>query len=196
MLVYGLAVNSMMPVAKCIMDAASGEQTLGVYSSITTVTMLIQTFVTLIFTPLIGGFGAAYAKGERSWLAHTLSKLVIIVAVITALAMLAVRFFGDFFMGLVFGEKILPYVYLLYPTVIISALSALTWLLGMVLVVMRSMKCLLVGAVLGFAIATVLSAVLCTRTTFSGVNLALAVGFAVIVVIYSARFVYYLMKSK
>lgn len=196
MVIYGLAINSMMPVAKCILEAVRGEEALGVYGSVTTVATLIQTFVILIFTPLIGIFGEAHSRGDRRSLAYGVLKLVAMIGALTGVALLLVLFLGEPVMVLVFGEGISDFVYLLYPTVIISALTALVWMLGMVLVVMRGMASLLFGSILGFAVSTVLCAVLSRTTLYSGVNIGLAVGLCVTGVLYLCRFIYYVITGK
>lgn len=196
MVIYGIAINCMMPVSKCILEAVHGTEMLGYYSSVTTVSLLIQTFVMLVFTPLIGVFGEAFSKGDRVAIARTLLKLIIMIGAITAVGLGLSAFFGEFVMTLVFGDGITPYVYLLYPTVIISALTALVWLLGMVLVVMRSMKCLLAGSIAGFVLSLTLSLILVRSTLFSGINTALMLGFGLVGAIYLLRFIYYTIRGK
>ncbi len=191
MVIYGLAINSMMPVSKCILEAVHGAEALGYYSSVTTVATLVQTFVMLAFTPLVGVLGDFYAKDDRRAIARTLLKLFAMIAAVTLAALLLSLFLGEPVMAAVFGEGIRPYVYLLYPTVIISALTALVWLFGMALVVMRSMRCLLFGSAVGFAVSTALSAILVHYTLFSGINLALILGFAVTGAVYLVRFILY-----
>ena len=114
---------------------------------------------------------------------------------ITVIAMLFVWLIGDFAMVLVFGESISPYVYLLYPTIIASALTALVWLLGMGLVVMRSMRTLLFGAVAGLVISVILSLVLIPSLVFDGTNIAIICGFAITGLIYLGKIIRYLSSK-
>ena len=66
---YGLCIHSITPIAKCLLEAFHGTETLGYYSSITTVSSLIQSFSVIIFTPLIGLFAEHYEKNERRQIA-------------------------------------------------------------------------------------------------------------------------------
>ena len=192
---YGLCIHSITPIAKCLLEAFHGTETLGYYSSITTVSSLIQSFSVIIFTPLIGLFAEHYEKNERRQIAKIIIKLFAMILGITVIAMLFVWLIGDFAMVLVFGESISPYVYLLYPTIIASALTALVWLLGMVLVVMRSMKALLLGAVAGLVISVILSLVLIPSLVFDGTNIAIICGFAITGLIYLGKLIRYLSSK-
>lgn len=192
---YGLCIHSITPIAKCLLEAFHGTETLGYYSSITTVSSLIQSFSVIIFTPLIGLFAEHYEKNERRQIAKIIIKLFAMILGITVIAMLFVWLIGDFAMVLVFGESISPYVYLLYPTIIASALTALVWLLGMVLVVMRSMRTLLFGAVAGLVISVILSLVLIPSLVFDGTNIAIICGFAITGLIYLGKLIRYLSSK-
>lgn len=189
---YGLCIHSITPIAKCLLEAFHGTENLGYYSSITTVSSLIQSFSVIIFTPLIGLFTEYYEKNEKEKITKLLIKLFLMISGITALAMLCVFLFGDFAMVLVFNESIRPYVYLLYPTVIASALTALVWLIGMVLVVMRNMKILLVGALAGLITSVVLSIILIPSLAFEGTNIAIISGFFITGMIYLGKLIQYL----
>ncbi|MBO5295192.1 MAG: lipopolysaccharide biosynthesis protein [Clostridia bacterium] len=192
---YGFCIHSILPLVKAVLEAHHGEEMLGYYGSVTTVATLIQSFTLLVFTPLIGVFDEAFRAGDRKKLKRLFARLILLIVAITLLAMGAIALLGDFAMSLVFGEEILPYVYLLYPTVVASALTALVWLLGMILVVMRSMKTLLIGAVIGLAVGIAASVTLIPTAAFSGANVAQILPFAVIAAIYLTRFVIYVFHS-
>ncbi|MBQ7363398.1 MAG: hypothetical protein IJW48_02990 [Clostridia bacterium] len=188
---YGLCIHSIMPLAKCILEAYHGEEALGYYGSVTTVATLIQAFSIMIFTPLIGVFTEHYRDGDRRALVKLILKLLVMILAITALASLATALLGEWAMVLVFGEEIRDYVYLLYPTIVASSLTAFVWLMGMLLVVMRAMKTLLIGSLAGLAVSVALSFALIPGTVYTGTNIALIVGFSVITLIYLLRFAVY-----
>ena len=193
---YGLCIHSITPITKCLLEAFHGTENLGYYSSITTVASLIQSFSVIIFTPLIGLFAEYYEKNEKKRLTKLIIKLFAMISGVTVIAMLLVLLIGDFAMSLVFGEGIIPYVYLLYPTIVSSALTALVWLIGMVLVVMRYMKSLLIGAVAGLVTSVILALALIPSHVFDGTNIAVIGGFAVTGLIYLGRLIKYLSFDK
>lgn len=192
---YGLCINSIIPLAKYFIDFYHGENVLGPYSTVSAVAVLVQTLVLLIFTPLIAIFNDEYRKGNKRAMNLLLLKLTSLLIAITLVSLLLVLLVGKPVMALVFGEEIIPYVYLLYPTIIASSLTALVWLLGMILVVMRSMACLICGALIG----TVISLVICVLTVpsdaYFGANLAIILSFAIISIFYISKYLIFLFSK-
>lgn len=192
---YGLCINSIIPLAKYFIDFYHGEDVLGPYATVSAVAVLIQTMVSLIFTPLIGVFNENHRANDKKAMTSLLLKLVAFLIAITLLAMLLVLLIGEPVMSLVFGKEIIPYVYLLYPTIIASALTALVWLLGMILVVMRSMASLICGAFIGTAFSLVICILIIPSAPYFGANLAIILSFAVISAIYIAKYIHYLFSK-
>lgn len=195
MVAYGACINAIVPFARYFLEFYHGETVLGYYASVSAVAVLVQAFVTFVFTPLIGVFEDAYSKGDKMAIAKLLLKLFALLVGITALAMLAVLFLGEFAMVLVFGEEIREYVYLLYPTIIASALTALVWLLGMLLVVMRDSVTLLVGALCGFVGGLLIAVLTIKESIYKGTNASILIGFALISIIYIIKFLVFFFKG-
>jgi len=195
MVAYGACINAIVPLARYFLELHHGEKVLGYYASVSAISVLIQAFVTFVFTPLIGIFEDAHSKGDKKAIAKLLLKLFGLLVGITALAMLAVLFLGEFAMVLVFGEEIREYVYLLYPTIIASALTALVWLLGMLLVVMRDSRTLLIGALCGFIVGLLIAIFTIRESKYTGTNASIILGFAIISIIYIIKFLIFFFKK-
>lgn len=196
LLVYGICTNAIVSSARYLIELYHGEETLGYYATVSTIAVLVQTFVTLIFTPLIGVFNEAVRTNDIKKLTKLLLGLIAFTAVITLVAMLAIYLLGDFAMSLLFGEQILPYTYLLYPTVLASSLMALVWLFGMLLIVIRDFITLMCGAILGFIASLTLSICLIPSTVYDGANISVIVSLGVICAIYFVRIIIYIFKNK
>ena len=195
MVIYGACINAIVPIARYALELFHGKVTLGYYASISTVAVLVQSFVTFIFTPLIGIFEEAYTKDDKKSVLKLLIKLILLLISITAAAIIASALLGEFAMCLVFGDEIKEYVYLLYPTVIASALTALVWLYGMLLVVMRDSKTLLLGALFGFLVGAVLSFALIPEKDYLGTNVSIISALSVISTVYTIRLAVYLFSK-
>ena len=193
---YGICIYSITPIARYVLEHFHGKETLGYYATVSTVAVLVQAFVNLIFTPLIGIFEEAYEKNDKKAIFKLFIKLIALLVGVTLLAFGAAALLGDFAMGLVFGEEILPYVYLLYPTIFSSCLTALVWLMGMLLVVMRDSKTMLIGALCAFILNIVLCVLTIKERVYFGANLAIIASFSLASVIYLTRFVVYLLSKK
>ncbi len=193
---YGLCIYSITPIARYVIELFHGKEVLGYYATVSTVAVLVQAFVNLIFTPLIGIFEQAYEKNDKRAILKLFVKLLILLVGVTLLAVVAIAIAGEFAMVLVFGESIRPYVYLLYPTVVASCLTAFVWLMGMLLVVMRDSITLLIGALLGFILNTTLCFATIKTTAYFGANLAIILSLALISIIYLVRFLVYLFHKR
>ncbi len=195
MVAYGIFINAIVPLARYVLEINHGKQALGYYASVSTVSVLVQAFVTFVFTPLIGVFEDAYSKGDKKSVLRLLLKLTALLIAITALAIIAALVLGEFAMVLMFGEEIRSYTYLLYPTIIASCLTAFVWLLGMLLVVMRDSKTLLLGAFLGFLLGLVLAFVLIPDTVYIGTNVSIIAALTLISLLYFIKFFNYFFSK-
>jgi O-antigen/teichoic acid export membrane protein len=195
LLIYGICTNSIVSGARYFIELIHGEQALGYYATVSTVAVLVQAMVTMIFTPLIGVFNEAYNDGDKKRVTGLLLKLVALLTGVTLVAMIAIYFLGDFAMTLVFGEGIRPYVYLLYPTVIASCITAFMWLMGMLLVVMRDTRTLMGGAIVGIVLSVTLCLLLIPDSCYTGANIAIITALSLISIIYLIRFLVYLFNK-
>lgn len=189
---YGICINSIMPLSRCVLELFHGEEMLGYYASVTTVAILVQAVMNLVSTPLIGVFDNAYRTDNRHAMIALLAKLLVLLLAIVGVAFGAIALLGEFAMSLVFGEEIIPYVYLLYPTVIASCLIALVWILGMLLVIMRMSIFLFIGALAGLILCAVLDFALIPSMCCDGTNIAMIASLALVALIYFVRFLIYL----
>lgn len=196
MVLYSACVNSVVPFARYLIEAEHGETVLGYYAAASTVAVLVQAFANLIFTPFIGIFEQAYEKDDRRSLAKLFIKLIALLVGVTLLAFGATALLGDFAMSLVFGEEIRPYVYLLYPTIVSSCLTAFVWLMGMLLVVMRDSKTMLIGALCCFALNITLCLLTIKETVYLGANVSIISSLSLASIIYLIRFIVYLTSKK
>ena len=196
LLVYGLCTNSILSSARYFIDMFHGEEVLGYYATVSAVAIIVQALVTLIFTPLIGIFNNAYHNNDRRGVLKLFVKLVLLLLGITALSMVVITIAGEFIMTIVFGENIRNYVYLLYPTVVASCITALVWLLGMLLVVMRDTLTLMLGSIFGIVLCLTLSIILIPDMIYTGANIAIIFSLSIISAIYLVRFIIYLLQSK
>ena len=197
MVLYGICMNSILPVARLLLEHYHGEITLGYYSTVSTVAVLVQSLVSFVFSPLINLFSDAYQKQDKKAISSLFVKLILLLAGVTALA-LGASFVAEHFklLSLVFGSEIEPYAYLLYPTMLASCMTALIWLLGMILVVMRDMKTLFWGSFAGLLLCVLLGALTIQKTVYFGTNLAVLASLALIAVIFLIRFFVYLFSKK
>ena len=185
LMLYSLLLASITSTARFFIERYHGEEALGYYGSIATIAVIVQSTVSLIFTPLNGLLSDSYARGDHRAIVRLSARVLLLLTAVTGVAMLAARLLGRFVLVLLFGEDIAPYVWLLYPTILASCLTGLVWYLAMLLTIMRSMKSLVIGATAGFTVCLALSLTVIPQSACHGANLATIVALVVLSAVYA-----------
>ena len=158
---------------------------LGYYGSVSTIAVIVQAAANFILIPLNGIISDYYAQGKQQEILKLSGKVILLLAVITGVALAGAAAFGNTALVLLFGKTIEPYTWLLIPTIFASCLTGLVWFLGMILIIMRKMRTLIIGAAIGMAMSMVLSIMLIPEYVFEGANVAIILALIVIGSIYS-----------
>lgn len=182
---YSLFLNAIVLTARFFLERYHGEEMLGYYGSVSTIAVIVQTASNLILTPLNGTISEYYAQGKHREILKLSGRVVLLLTALTGVAIMGASVCGEWALTLLFGESITPYVYLLIPTIFASCLTGLVWFLGMLLTIMRQMKLLIMGAVIGFAVSVTLSVTMVPGCMFEGANVAVIAAFTVTAGIYS-----------
>ena len=154
---YLFLFSAISTVPKLILERISGEELLGVYSSIFAPALLITSAANYLYAPFTTAFtGYWHAKDRKRFLA-LFCKIAGAILLVGVAVLLAAHFFGNFFLSLIFGEKILPYTGL-FPWILVAVLCvALMSFLCMLEIVLRDIPGLIAGCGCGLlleAIAT------------------------------------------
>lgn len=167
--VYQFINIAISTVPKLILEQQSGEEILGIYSSIFAPALLIASAASYLYTPFVPYFAEAYSKRDTRTFIRTFIKIVCAIAAVAVVTVIAAIFFGDFALKLLFGDKILAYSYLLIPILISIFASATFTFLCTVCVVLRDFVFLLIACGAGL-----LSEILLTGKwiELSGINAA------------------------
>lgn len=124
-------------VPRLALEKYCGTAVLGIYSSISTPTVLITTLVPNVLAPFMTLFGVCYHNKEF----HRLLKMLWIALASTALlglvACVCAYFLGDIVMSLLFGEEILAHMYLFIPLILATTVYALSMAANSVLISIR-----------------------------------------------------------
>lgn len=154
-------------IPKLILEQHSGNEILGIYSSIFAPALLIASAASYLYTPFVPYFAEAYAKKDAASFTKMFLKITAAIAAVAAVMLVAAAFLGDFALKILFGEKILAYSYLLIPILIAIFANAIFTFLCTVCVVLRDFVGLLVACSAG-----ILSEILITKNWIeqSGVN--------------------------
>ena len=150
--VAGIAVSASSSIPRQYLSSALGDSALGVYSSIAAPIAIIQMGVSYLYNPLLGYFSKSHSdKDRRSFFRLCFACLLgaLIIAVVFGIGF---EVFGNSLFSFVFGDEILPFMYLVPPMIASAVLTGLMWLVNDLLISFRYFSHTLVAGVLMFIV--------------------------------------------
>jgi O-antigen/teichoic acid export membrane protein len=162
-------------VPKLLLERHSGEEILGIYSSIFAPAILIQAALGYIYTPFTPALSEYRMKSQTKKFIVLALKITAAICIFTVVMIGFASIFGEFALSLLFGDEIRPYSYLLLPILIaISAISILAFLC-MIAIVLRSIPSLIIGTAIGFASTLIITVPMINKFGINGTSYSLIV---------------------
>ena len=190
-----LVSTVIVPYARFSIERVLGIEELGIYATASTPTMVIQVLSSLFFAPLISLLAEALKdankKGFLKMFFVTFAAIVGISAAVTGIS----YFWGDWVLGILFGEAIVPYAYLMTGASIVAGLTALVWFFNVVFSAIRDMNGILVCVLIGVIICFFGAEVFLTKYTLQGANYIMIISQGAAVFCAGIR-LFWVIKSK
>lgn len=127
-----------------------GDTALGIYAAVAAPVVVIQMGASYIYNPLLGSFAKYYNtfdfRNLRSLFLKTLGGIAVLAAFCTILLLL----FGGWLLTLLYGDSIIPNLYLLFPIIACTVTTAAFWFLNDLLVAVRNIKGSFLGSFSSF----------------------------------------------
>lgn len=120
LMLYGLVVPYLNFMTRYAVESVYTTEILGYYSSVSMVFVVMSTLMGSVFISIIPKLAQLFYTKQFVSLKKMLSITVIGIALFGLFASIVASFLGDFVFSMLFGEKILDYMYLLIPTIIAS----------------------------------------------------------------------------
>ena len=142
--VASVAASAIFAIPKQYLALTVGSAALGIYSSVAAPALVIQ-------------MGAQYLYGPLG---------------VTVACAIVLEFIGAWALALLFGESIVPYVYLLQPIIVSTAATAFLWFFGDLLITLRHFWANFAGNVVAFLAVIPLTFLCVDRWDMNGVSFA------------------------
>lgn len=184
LVIYGFLLNYYSMYPRVIANELFGTKILGYYASVATPAIIVQVAASFIFTPLITLFSEYYNKNQLKKLYKTMIKVIIVTLFIGLLATVFSLFFCNFMFKILFGAKILKYTYLFNGVIIVSTLTAIIWLLAMILIVSRDYFKLVFSTFLTLIINVILTKYFLNNYYLNGINYVLIISYSVQILLF------------
>lgn len=182
---YSFFTTYLVSFPRLEIEKLLGEKMLGIYTTYANPAVIIQVAASFIFSPLVTLFAQLKNDNNIKEYAKLILKCFVATLSIGIVGYVFCYFFGDFFIKLLFGKDILIYNYLLCQIIIVSTFTAITWLFASILTVMRNLKLLLLGSVVGFGISCLFADKFIDVYGLSGVNYLLIIIYIIITAFYA-----------
>ena len=140
---YSLILTIIGSIPRYFLDYYLSEELVGAYNSVATPTVIVQTIALQVFNPFISIFAEAVHQHNHTLFKNTFKKCLYLLLALSLIAILGSVFLGNFALTLLYGDKIIPYTYLLLPLILVTILTSCTWLLSSLITIYHALKELL-----------------------------------------------------
>lgn len=151
--ISSVAFAASLSISKQFLSMQFGDVSLGIYASIAAPAAIIQMGATYIYNPVLNIFASYYVSNDRKQFMLLFLKVIVGIALIAIIATIVLSAIGPWLFAWMFGDSILPHLYLLIPVMILTGVSAFVWFLNDLLLSMRSFWGSFIGNVIAFLVA-------------------------------------------
>ena len=178
-----VAFTAIVSIPRQMLESIHGEEALGYYGTISTPLVVVQVIATGIFNPMLTELSEFYRDNRISDFVKRLLKNLVLLSLIVAAVYLCVAFLGEFAVGLAFGQKFVPYTYLMYSMIGCTALYVISWLLTNVLIIMRRLKTCMVASLVSLAVSLILAKPFINLFYMNGVSFNIIISYIIHILI-------------
>lgn len=173
---FTFLINLMSSVPRFFLEHWHGENILGIFGSITTITALIPQLASFIFGPLILVFAERWKANDIKGFRKIFMVVTVVIALIGVAVLASGYVFGEWGLSLIFGDSIRPYSYLLCPVIGTAIVSAYVSFLGAILIVLEDYNALAWMSLISMIGSLAASLCLIKESAFIGTILAMTIG--------------------
>ena len=149
-----LSLENLIP--KNVLQYYYGTESLGIYSSIASPTLIVQVFASVVFSPFLPQLAQVYNEGEIVRFKAGLRKVYLFIAVVCVVVVIGAMILGRWGLSLLFGAGILEYYELFMPIVLCTLFTGFCWIISAIVIMLREIKKLLIAIIVDFALCVAL----------------------------------------
>ncbi len=149
---YTFLLGLVNTIPRTALQRTSGDDILGIYSSIASPTLIVQVFASVAFAPIIPKLADFLEKKDYRSFSKILRLSYLALIGLAAVALIGAALIGRIGLVLLFKEDILEYYGLFMPIVMCTILLACIWILQTIAVTIRRLNTLLIGMIVDFVI--------------------------------------------
>ncbi len=196
--IVGLCYNIIPSIPRLAFERVYSAEQYGIYSSISTLTVLISTAVNCIAVPFVPKFAEYYAQKNKTALKKITILSVLAVVCFGAIAWIGASILGEWVLVLLFGEEMQGYGGVFQMVIIATIFTSIIICLNDFFVAVEQQKYLLYGCIIGAILCAVMSVPMCRYYYMNGVayNLIISQGVEIGILFLGVKLVLKKMGSK
>ncbi len=149
--------SAVISVARQKLGYIEGQEVLGLYASVCTPVVVVQSCIRYIYGPLLGEFASKFNRGDYSSYFRLFLRVILAFIAFCVLGVIAFRIVGRTFLLYVFDERVADLSYLLDMAIVSVVLCAFVSFLSDQLVALRRLMGVMVGNIVGLLVSITLS---------------------------------------
>jgi O-antigen/teichoic acid export membrane protein len=161
--------NLSIIVPRIYLEKYFGDEVMGIYSSISSPTLVIQLVAATLFAPLVPFLTEKFQQKDINTFKDTLKKFLVLVIILSVISVFASKLLAKSVLIFLFGEGIIPYVYLFLPVIGLSILIGINNCMLSICTLIREIKSQYIVGAAGIISTVVLSQVLIEKYSMEGV---------------------------
>ena len=173
------AFTAITSIPRQTLAAVRSEEALGYYGTIATPLLVVQILATSIFNPMLTELSEFYNNGDVASFAKRIAKNLGLLLCISAVVCIGVVVLGEFAVGIVFGEKLVPYTYLMYGIIGCTTMYVISWLCTNTLIIMRRLKVCMVASLVALCVSALLAKPFINLFEMNGVSFSIIIAYAI-----------------
>lgn len=170
LVVYTFTINSLATVVRVSIRETLGSECLGIYTTIASPTVIIQLVASVVFSPFIPYFAEVYNKKEKDKFISYIKCSLIIIAVAFGVVNIFGVLFGELALNILYTVEIASNYKLLLPLLWCTFFTACIWFFADILIAIRKMGILSVGAITAFVLNFIQSKYFILRFGINGAS--------------------------
>ncbi|MBQ8741514.1 MAG: lipopolysaccharide biosynthesis protein [Clostridia bacterium] len=177
--VSSASFTAITSIPRQMLEGMRGEEALGYYGTIATPLVVVQVMATSIFNPMLTELAELYNEGKIRDFVKQIAKNLGLLICIAVIVCLCVMLFGKFTIGLVFGEKFVPYTYLMYGIIGCTTMYVISWLCTNTLIIMRKLKVCMIASLIALGVSALLAKSFINLFEMNGVSYSIIIAYII-----------------
>ena len=169
LLIVGIFYNLIPSLPRLCFEGMYSTEEYGIFSSLSTVTVLISTAVNCVTIPFIPKMSEGFEKNDRKGFLQSILLLLGLTVVVGGTARLLSAVAGEWFLTTLFGETVRSYMHIFNLIILSTVITSIVIILNGVITAAKKQLWLLIGNLPGLLACLIFSTLFCKQYYMAGV---------------------------